>query len=116
MAASTFNALANPARARAISAGTKPAERVNPEVVTAMREVGVEHSGTMPRKLTFELAARAQQIITMGCGDDCPVVPGAKREDWPLDDPKGKTLDEVREIRESIRLRVEQLIEREDWR
>ena len=116
MAAGIFNSLADPSKARAISAGTDPGEWVHPEVVTIMREVGTDLSGALPRKLTPELAGQAQYLITMGCGDACPVVPGARRDDWVLEDPKGKTIEQVREIREAIRLRVEQLIEREGWK
>ena len=95
------------------SAGTQPAERVHPEVVIVMREVGVELEGRTPQRLTGELAQGAAMLITMGCGESCPVVPGVRREDWPLDDPKGRPLDEVRRIRDAIRARVEALIERE---
>jgi arsenate reductase len=115
MAAAWFNLLSDPARARAISAGTDPGPRVHPEVVTAMNEVGVDLSGAATSKLTTELAQRAQMLITMGCGDQCPVVPGLKRDDWPLEDPKGKPLSRVREIRDEIRQRVETLLEREGW-
>lgn len=114
MAAAWLSKLADPARARAISAGTEPGERVHPEVVTAMREVGVDLSAASPRKLTPELAQQAQVLVTMGCGDKCPFVPGARVEDWPLDDPKGQPVDRVREIRDEIRDRVADLIARED--
>lgn len=113
MAAAWFNALANPARARAISAGTEPGPRVHPEVLEAMREVGIDLSGVTPQRLTSELARDAQVLVTMGCGDKCPYVPGARVEDWPLEDPKGQPLARVREIREEIRRRVEDLISRE---
>jgi arsenate reductase len=113
MAAALFNRLADPAKARALSAGTHPGERVHPEVVTVMREEGIDLSGVRPQKLTPELASRAQLLITMGCGDDCPFVPGLRRDDWPLEDPKGRPLDRVRTIREEIRTRVEALIESE---
>ena len=115
MAGAWFNLLADPAKARAISAGTDPGPRVHPEVVTAMREVGIDLSAAATSKLTTEVAQRAQMLVTMGCGDQCPVVPGLKREDWPLEDPKGKPLDRVREIRDEIRQRVEALLEREGW-
>ena len=115
MAAAWFNRLSNPAKARAISAGTDPGPRVHPEVVTAMSEVGIDLSAASTSKLTTELAQRAQMLITMGCGDRCPVVPGLKRDDWPLDDPKGKPLPRVREIRDEIRQRVETLLEHEGW-
>jgi arsenate reductase len=116
MAAAWFNLLSDPTKARAISAGTDPAPRVHPEVVAAMSEVGVDLSGAPTSKLTTELAQRAQMLITMGCGDQCPVVPGLKRDDWPLEDPKGKPIARVREIRDHIRQRVEMLLEREGWR
>lgn len=115
MAAAWFNALADPAKARAISAGTNPGTRVHPEVVAAMSEVGVDLSGAPPTKLTPELAAGAEMLITMGCGDQCPVVPGVKRDDWPLEDPKGKSVEVVRAIRDEIRGRVRALIETQGW-
>lgn len=115
MAAAWFNALANPGVARAISAGTEPGTRVHPEVVTAMHEVGVELEGTKPQKLTDELAATASVLVTMGCGEACPVVPGLRRMDWPLDDPKGKPVERVREIRDEIRARVAALLAEERW-
>ena len=110
MAAAWFNLLSDPARARANSAGTDPGPRVHPEVVTAMKEVGIDLSGAPTSKLTMELAQRAQMLITMGCGDQCPVIPGVKRDDWPLEDPKGQPLDDVRRIRDEIRRQVEALI------
>jgi arsenate reductase len=116
MAAAWFNLLTDPTKARAISAGTDPGSRVHPEVVTAMSEVGVDLSGAPTSRLTSALAQRAQLLITMGCGDQCPVVLGLKRDDWPLEDPKGKSIARVREIRDEIRQRVETLLEREGWR
>jgi arsenate reductase (thioredoxin) len=116
MAAAWFNLLSDATRARAISAGTDPGPRVHPEVVTAMTEVGVDLSRAPTSRLTPELAQKAQMLITMGCGDQCPVVPGVKRDDWPLADPKGQPLARVREIRDEIRERVESLLEREGWR
>ena len=115
MAASLFNALADPEKARAISAGTDPGPRVHPEVITAMREVGVDLADASTMRLTPEVAQRAQFLVTMGCGDECPYVPGAKRDDWPLEDPKGKPIERVREIRDEIRDRVQALIELEGW-
>src|SRR5918993_3252360 len=99
MAAALFNASADPAKARAISAGTAPAADVHPEVLIVMREHGVDLSGARPVRLTEALAQRAQWLITMGCGDQCPFVPGARVDDWPLVDPKGKSLDDVRAVR-----------------
>ena len=116
MAAAWFNLLSDPTKARAISAGTDPGPRVHPEVVAAMNEVGVDLSGAPTSKLTIELAQRAQMLITMGCGDQCPMVPGLKCDDWPLEDPKEKPVARVREIRDEIRQRVETLLEQEGWR
>ena len=113
MAAAWLRALADPAKARAVSAGTQPGSRVHPEVLAAMREVGVDLSTAVPQKLTDDLARGATMLITMGCGDQCPVVPGLRREDWPLEDPKGKPVERVREIRDDVRSRVEDLIRRE---
>jgi len=115
MAAALFNLEADPARARAISAGTQPGPHVHPEVLAAMRELGVDLSAVQPQRLTDELAHQAQVLITMGCGDACPVVPGATRDDWPLEDPKGKPIERVREIREEIRGRVRALVEAHGW-
>jgi arsenate reductase len=115
MAAGFFNQMANPQLAHAVSAGTRPAARVHPEVVEAMREVGIDLTAAKPQLLTLQLAQRAQLLITMGCGDECPVVPGLRRDDWPLEDPKGQPLTRVEEIRDEIRNRVWQLIAREGW-
>lgn len=114
MAASLFNQIVDPAQGRAISAGTQPGERVHPEVVAALRERGLDASGISPRKLTDELAQQAQVLVTMGCGDECPYVPGARREDWQLQDPKGQSIEVVRQIRDEILKRVEDLITREN--
>jgi arsenate reductase len=113
MAAAFFNRLADPATARALSAGTAPGDRVHPEVVAVMQEEGIDLSDARPQKLTSELAAEAQLLITMGCGDECPFVPGVRRDDWPLDDPKGQPVERVRAIRDDIRARVEALVARE---
>ncbi len=115
MAAAWFNKLANPNEARAISAGTEPGTRVHPEVLDAMNEVGVDLSGQSPQKLTDDLARGAGMLITMGCGEQCPIVPGLKRDDWPLEDPKGKPLARVREIRDEVKQRVERLLEERGW-
>jgi arsenate reductase len=115
IAAALFNLEADPTRARAISAGTQPGPRVHPEVLRAMQELGVDLSGVQPQRLTDELASQAQVLITMGCGDACPVVPGTIRDDWPLEDPNGRPLARVREIREEIRARVRELIQRSGW-
>ena len=111
MAAAWFNQLADPARARAISAGTSPGAHVHPEVVEVMREVGIDLSGQAPRFLSDDLAASASLLITMGCGEACPVVPGVRREDWPLDDPAGRPIEAVRAIRDQIEHRVRALLE-----
>jgi arsenate reductase len=115
MAAALFNAIADPSRARAISAGTNPGPRVHPEVLTAMAELGIDLSGATPQRLTPELADGARALVTMGCGDECPVVPGALRDDWPLPDPKGRPLAEVRTIRDEIRGRVKRFAEAHGW-
>jgi arsenate reductase (thioredoxin) len=115
MAAAFFNLRATRERAAAVSAGTQPVERVHPEVVAARREVGVDLSAARPRQLTGELAQNADWLVTMGCGEACPFVPGLQREDWPLDDPKGQSIERVREIRDDIRRRVEAFILRERW-
>ena len=115
MAAAWFNRLADPAKARAISAGTDPGSRVHPEVIDAMNEVGVDLSKAVTTRLTTEVAQQAQMLITMGCGDQCPVVPGVRRDDWPLEDPKGKPIAHVRAIRDDIRQRVEALLVDEGW-
>jgi arsenate reductase len=115
MAAAFFEQMANPALARALSAGTRPAAHVHAEVVETMREVGIDLTGARPTLLTSELAQGAQWLITMGCGDECPVVPGVRRDDWPLADPAGQPPERVREIRDEIRERVWKLIAREGW-
>ena len=115
MAAAFFNQLADRHRARALSAGTQPAEHVHPEVVAVMREVGLDLRGAQPTRLTDALAASAQLLVTMGCGESCPVVPGVRRQDWNLPDPKGQPIERVRSIRDEIRRRVEELITADGW-
>jgi arsenate reductase (thioredoxin) len=115
MAAAFFNRLADPSRARAESAGTEPADSVHPVVVDAMREVDVTLVAA-PRKLTPELTRGAKLLVTMGCVDECPVVPGVERDDWPFDDPKGRPLGDVRRIRDAIRDRVARLVDSRGWR
>jgi arsenate reductase len=115
MAAAFFNALADAAKARALSAGTSPGERVHPEVVEAMREAGIDLADARPQRLTDGLARGAALLVTMGCGDACPVVPGLRRDDWALEDPKGKPVGRVREIRDDVRARVEALLRAEGW-
>lgn len=115
IAAALFNRHADPAKARAISAGTHPADRVHPEVVALMLELGIDVSGQQPQKLTETLAAQVQWLITMGCGDECPVVPGAKRDDWPLQDPKGQPPAVVRRIADDVDQRVRALVSTQGW-
>lgn len=116
MAAALFNHRANPSKARAVSAGTRPGEQVHPEVVTVMQELGVDLRDARPQFLSQELAEQANLLVTMGCGDECPYVPGLRREDWPLEDPKGKTLDHVRSIRDDIGRLVDTLLDGEGLR
>ena len=110
MAAAFFNQRADPARATAISAGTEPGPHIHSEVLSVMQEAGIDLSAAKPQKLTQELASAATLLITMGCGDRCPYVPGLKRDDWPLPDPKGMDLASVRVIRDEIRTRVVHLL------
>ncbi len=97
-------------RHEADSAGTTPGAHVHPEVVTAMRELGVDVSGRVPQRLTAELAQWADVVVTMGCGDECPYIPGKRYLDWELPDPKGRPLDEVRATRDEIERRVQALL------
>ena len=97
-------------RHRALSAGTTPGERVHPEVVEVMRELGVDLSDRTPQALTTELAERADVVVTMGCGDECPYIPGKRYLDWDLTDPKGRPPAEVRAIRDEIAMRVADLV------
>lgn len=113
MAAAFFNKLADQTQAKAISAGTEPGLRVHPEVLAVMQEVGIDLTNAKPQKLTQELASDAALLITMGCGDKCPYVPGLRRDDWPLNDPKGLPTEEVRRIRDDIRSRGETLVNSE---
>ena len=97
-------------RHTAESAGTRPAEHVHPEVVTVMQELGIDLSSRVPQRLTTALAERADVVVTMGCGDQCPYIPGVRYIDWDLADPSGRPLDEVRAIRDDIDRRVTQLV------
>jgi len=97
-------------RHEARSAGTTPGERVHPEVVEAMGELGIDVSDRRPRGLTRELAEWADVVVTMGCGDECPYIPGKRYLDWDLPDPKGRPLEEVRATRDDIARRVEGLV------
>ncbi len=114
MAAAFFNQLADRTKAEAVSAGTEPgSEDPIGEVLAAMQEIGIDLSAATPQKLTQELANDAALLITMGCGDKCPYVPGLRRDDWPLPDPKGRPMDEVRAVRDDIKARVAELIQAE---
>lgn len=115
MAAAFFNALADPRQAEAISAGTQPAVVVHPVVVEMMREAGIDLAGARPRRLTPELAKDATLLVTMGCRDECPVVPGLEVTDWPLPDPKDRPAAEVRVIRDEVRARVSALVKSRGW-
>jgi arsenate reductase (thioredoxin) len=98
-------------RHAAASAGTRPAAQLHPAVVEAMAEVGVDLSGREPRRLTREMAEWADVVVTMGCGDECPYIPGKRYLDWDLDDPEGKPLPAVRELREEIARRTAALVD-----
>ena len=115
MAAAWFNKICDRTKARAISAGTQPGERVHPEVVQVMREEGIDLRGVQPQFLSAKLAEQATLLVTMGCGDACPYVPGLQKLDWPLQDPKGQPLEGVRKIRDEIRARVTELSEKRNW-
>jgi|SRR5664280_1765650 len=115
MAAALFNHYADTSQVRAISAGTQPGDRVHPEVQQAMEELGVNLSKVKPQKLTDELASSAQLLVTMGCGEACPFIPGLERDDWPLEDPKGKSVERVREIRSEVKRRVLELLSTRNW-
>ena len=96
-------------RHRAESAGTTPGDRVHPEVVEAMNEVGIDLSEKTPQLLTIELAEQADVVVTMGCGDACPYIPGKRYLDWNLPDPKGRPIADVRRLRDDIQRRVVEL-------
>jgi arsenate reductase len=103
--------LATDGKHEAGSAGTEPAKRIHPAVVTVMKEVGVDLSDRVPRRLTDDLARWADVVVTMGCGDACPVIPGKRYIDWEVRDPKDLRVEEVREIRDDIKGRVDELVE-----
>jgi arsenate reductase (thioredoxin) len=113
MAAALFNLYADRSGCLAISAGTQPADRIHPEVMQAMREIGVDLSSARPQLLTRELAESASVIVTMGCGESCPFVPNLRTIDWALPDPEGQSLEAVRTIRDEIHGRVKGLIRSE---
>jgi arsenate reductase (thioredoxin) len=115
MAAAFFNTLADPDKAKAISAGTAPGQQVHPEVLSVMKEVGIDLSTARPQLLTTELAAGSSHLITMGCGEQCPVLPRVQVLDWPLDDPKGQAVERVRQIRDDVRERVREFVDANQW-
>lgn len=115
IAAALFNSMADPAKARATSAGTRPAAAVHPEVVQALAEVRLDTHLEPPKPLTPDLLGRVSHLVTMGCEEHCPVVPGLTREDWPLADSNGAPAAEVRRLREVIRAWVVDLIVRNGW-
>jgi len=116
MAAAFFSEMADALQAEGLSAGTEPGTEVHPQVVAAMRELNIDLSAKRPQRLTDDMARRATLLVTMGCGEACPHVPGLQREDWPLRDPKGRPIAEVREIRDEIRARVSALLDSRGWR
>jgi len=95
---------------QALSAGTTPGDRVHPEVVAVMHELGIDLSDRHPQLLTRELAEQADVVVMMGCGDECPYIPGKRYIDWDLQDPKGQPIERVREIRDDIAARIDELI------
>ncbi len=115
MAAAWFNQVADPGKARAISAGTQPSDHVHPVVVEAMKEKGIDLSKAEPRKLTPELAQGAACLVTMGCGESCPYIAGVPVLDWPLPDPKGQGIEPVRAIRDEIEARVRAFVRQNNW-
>ena len=115
IAAALFNHYVDSSKARAISAGTRPADRVHPEVVNAMQQRGIDLSKATPQLLTPQLAANAKWLITMGCGDECPVVPGTHRDDWPILDPKGQSPETVNAIIRDIDNRVRAFAAAQGW-
>jgi arsenate reductase len=115
MAAAIFNALADARLVKGVSAGTEPADRIHPVVLDAMREVGIDLGSAAPRKLTEDLARTACMLVTMGCGEACPYIPGLTLVDWQIPDPKDRPLEEVRVIREAIQACVVRLLHAHGW-
>jgi protein-tyrosine-phosphatase len=113
MSAALFDRAAG-GRHHALSAGTTPGDRVHPEVVEVMRELDIDLVANKPQLLTRELAEQADVVVTMGCGDECPYIPGKRYVDWELTDPKGLSINEVREIRDDIARRVQKLVDELD--
>jgi arsenate reductase (thioredoxin) len=110
MALGWFEQLAR-GRARAFSGGSEPAEQVNPAAIAAMREVDIDIAGYTPKRWTDEMLQAADVVVTMGCGDTCPFVPGTRYEDWPVPDPAGQSVEAVRPIRDEIEQRVRALLD-----
>ncbi|AZZ37277.1 low molecular weight phosphatase family protein [Bdellovibrio sp. qaytius] len=115
MAAAFFNKYAHPTKAKAISAGTQPALQVHPEVKTVMSEIEISLNEAHPKLLTAELAKDAEYLITMGCKENCPYIPGLKILDWPFQDPKGQSLQNVRETRDKIKTQVLNFLAQNLW-
>jgi len=115
IAAALFNASANASRAVATSAGTQPADHPHPEVVKVLGKMGIDISDAKPRFLDSELAATATLLVTLGCGEQCPYIPGLEVVDWPIEDPKGQNGDKVEKIRDEVAQRVASLIEDRNW-
>jgi protein-tyrosine-phosphatase len=109
MAAGYLRALAGD-RVEVLSAGSEPKDQINPVAVAAMAEAGIDIAGSIPKILTVDAVRESDVVVTMGCGDACPIFPGKRYEDWELDDPAGQGIDAVRPIRDEIRTRVETLI------
>ena len=108
--AAGFARRAGAGRVEVFSGGSEPAGAVNPAAVAVMAEVGIDIAGFVPQRFTDDLLARVDVVVTMGCGATCPYVPGKRYVDWPLDDPKGRPVDEVRRIRDEISALVEELV------
>lgn len=115
MAAAFFNQLVDPALVHAISAGLEPAPRVHPEVVEVMHEVGIDLSGVKPTALTARMQSETFFLVTLGCGERCPMIPAGRRADWTLPDPRGQPIERVREIRDEIRQLVRALVIEKGW-
>ncbi len=115
MAAAFFNSFSAPSLVRGISAGPRPADRVQPEVVEAMREIGFDLRNTRPQLLTPELIQSSDLLVSFGCGELCPSVPGQRRLDWSSHSTEGKTLDQIRPIRDDLRAKIWRLVAKEGW-
>jgi len=116
MAAAFFNQVANPAKAQALSAGTQPGTQVHPGVLVAMQAVGIDLSGAQPQFLSADMLKNCQFLITMGCGESCPVAPASVQKlDWPFEDPKGKPMAQVEIIRDAIHAQVRQFVQAQGW-